>query len=223
MSLPFTVEQFLDVFARYNQAIWPLQVVAYLLGTAAVALAWRRTQTADRLVAGVLGVLWVVNGALYHITFFRQINPVAAVFGALFLVQAAIFLWTGVVQGGLSFAPTSTANAAVGWAMVAYAMVVYPLLGFVFGHVYPHAPVFGVAPCPTVIFTFGLLVWVGARLPRWVLIVPLLWAALGPSAAVQLGVREDLGLLLAGLTAAAMLLPPRHATGGASLRPGRAA
>ena len=31
MNLPFTVEQFLDVFAQYNQAVWPIQIVAYVL------------------------------------------------------------------------------------------------------------------------------------------------------------------------------------------------
>jgi hypothetical protein len=221
--LPFTVEQFLGVFSRYNQAIWPLQVVAYLLGVAAVALVWRRTPTADRLVAAVLTVFWFVTGWLYHITYFSEINPIAVGFGALFLLQAVLFLWFGVVRGRLSFAPTSIVAAAVGWAMVAYAMVVYPLLGLVFGHVYPESPVFGVAPCPTVIFTFGLLVWAGARLRRWMLIVPLAWAALGLSAAVQLGIREDLGLLLAGLTAAVLLLPPHRAHRGVSLGQGQAA
>jgi hypothetical protein len=220
--LPFTVEQFLDVFAVYNEAIWPLQVGAYLLGVAALVLVWRRTPTADRLVAAILAVFWLVNGALYHATFFSRVNPVAVVFGAFFLGQALLFLWLGVVRGGLPFAPSGTTDAIVGWLMVAYAMVVYPLLGFAFGHVYPHAPVFGVAPCPTTIFTLGLLVWVGVRLSRWVLAVPLLWVAIGSTAAVLLGVREDLGLLLAGLVAAALLLPPHRATGGASLRPDHA-
>ena len=27
MTLPFTIEEFLAVFARYNQAIWPVQIV----------------------------------------------------------------------------------------------------------------------------------------------------------------------------------------------------
>ena len=36
--LPFTREQFLAAFVTYNEAIWPAQLVAYLLGLAAVAL-----------------------------------------------------------------------------------------------------------------------------------------------------------------------------------------
>jgi hypothetical protein len=34
--LPFTVDQFFSVFGAYNNAVWPTQVVAYLLGAVAV-------------------------------------------------------------------------------------------------------------------------------------------------------------------------------------------
>ena len=36
--LPFTPDQFLSVFVTYNNAIWPIQIVAHLLGGVAVAL-----------------------------------------------------------------------------------------------------------------------------------------------------------------------------------------
>jgi hypothetical protein len=85
-------------------------------------------------------------------------------------------------------------------------MLGYPLLGSAFGHLYPVSPVFGVAPCPTVIFTFGLLLWSTARVPGYVLVIPFLWSLLGFSAAVSLGMREDYGLVVAGLLGTALLL-----------------
>jgi Family of unknown function (DUF6064) len=90
--------------------------------------------------------------------------------------------------------------------LMIYAMLIYPLIGTLLGHGYPRSPSFGVAPCPTTIFTFGLLLWTNARVPKIVLIIPFLWALLGFSAALSLGVREDLGLLLAGVLSVAMLL-----------------
>ncbi|MGM0484554.1 MAG: DUF6064 family protein, partial [Candidatus Krumholzibacteriota bacterium] len=39
--MPFTVEQFFEVFESYNLAIWPAQIAAYILGIAAVILAFR--------------------------------------------------------------------------------------------------------------------------------------------------------------------------------------
>jgi hypothetical protein len=41
MPLPFTVEQFLDVFRRYNEQVWPAQLALLLLGVGAVVLAAR--------------------------------------------------------------------------------------------------------------------------------------------------------------------------------------
>ena len=84
----------------------------------------------------------------------------------------------------------------------------YPALGDALGHRYPAAPTFGL-PCPTTIFTIGLLLWAAHRMPRAVLVIPIVWAVFGFQAAVFLGVREDLGLLVAGASAAMLLFPKR--------------
>ena len=57
--------------------------------------------------------------------------------------------------------------------LVAYAAVLYPLLGQWSGHVYPAQPTFGITPCPVTLFTFGALLLTSAPLPRWLLIIPL--------------------------------------------------
>lgn len=67
------------------------------------------------------------------------------------------------------------------------AMVVYPLLGALFGHAYMESPTFGL-PCPTTIFTFGLLMFLVEPFPRLIFAVPILWAAVGSLAAFRLGV-----------------------------------
>ena len=109
------------------------------------------------------------------------------------------------------FAPGRTAATVIGGRFVLYAMVIYPALGLALGHGYPSAPMFGVAPCPLTIFTLGLLLWANAdaRLPKGLLVVPVLWSLLGVTAALQLGIREDLGLLVAGVTTVVVLLGQR--------------
>jgi hypothetical protein len=146
----------------------------------------------------------------YHLLFFARVNPIATAFGAAFLVQAGLFAWEGLRgRSELGWIPGPRGAAAL--ALVGYAAVVYPVLGGHGGHGWPRAPVFGVAPCPTTIFTFGVLLLSRRPLPPWLLVVPVLWALLGVSAALQLGIREDLGLV----AAAAVLLafrpwaPPR--------------
>jgi hypothetical protein len=218
MRLPFTVEQFLAVFERYNRAIWPAQVLAYALALG--TLAWvvaRPSRAADRSLGLVLAALWVINGAGYHLGFFRDINGMAVAAGGLFLLQAAIFA-TLALRGRLAFAPRRDGWTAVGLLFVAYAVVLYPLLGLAFGHVYPRSPVFGVAPCPTTIFTFGVLLLASRRVPGWALVVPLLWSFVGGSAAFVLGVREDLFLPLAGVvgTVGVLVRGRRAAASGAA-------
>lgn len=82
--------------------------------------------------------------------------------------------------------------------MVAYALIFYPIIGTLAGHGYPNGPTFGL-PCPTTIATFGFLLWVRGRVPWWLLVIPAAWSLLGFSAAFQLGMAEDYGLLVAGL------------------------
>ncbi|HSK09266.1 MAG TPA: DUF6064 family protein, partial [Vicinamibacterales bacterium] len=99
MNLPFTHEQFLDVFASYNTALWPAALVLWLL-TALAVVAWLRAgDRGSRALAGVLALHWAWSAVAYHAAFFRQINPAASLFAALFLVQAGLFAWFGVVRG----------------------------------------------------------------------------------------------------------------------------
>lgn len=206
MSLPFTVEQFLNVFADYNQAIWPAQIVAYALGIAAVVATFTRSRHTGRVISGILALFWIWVGIAYFILHFRQINPPATVFGVLFVLQGLFFTIFGLFGSRLSFKASLGARGIIGSLCILYSMIIYPLLGYAFGHVYPHAPVFGVAPCPLLIFTFGLLLWTATRFPWYLLIIPAIWALLGLSAAMSLGIREDFGLPISGLVTIILLV-----------------
>lgn len=203
MNLPFTVEQFLEVFANYNNAVWPLQVVLNLLAIIVVYLAVKRSSYTDKVVPFVLSFLWIWMGWVYHITFFRVINPAALGFGATFIFQGLLFLTTAW-KGQVSFQATWGGRQSIGSLLIAYGLVMYPLLGYGLGHVFPSAPTFG-APCPTTIFTFGVLLW-STGLPKYLLIIPSLWSVVGFTAALTLGITEDVGLLVAGVVANTTIL-----------------
>jgi hypothetical protein len=204
--LPFTIDQFLGVFERYNQAIWPMHIVAYILAIGVIFLAAKKTRYSDQIISVVLACLWAWMGIVYHVMYFSTINGAAIGFGILFIVQALLWLVFGVIRPKLSFQLDTNPYALTGVVLIVYAMLVYPLIGTLLGHGYPRSPSFGVAPCPTTIFTFGLLLWTTARVPKTVLIIPFIWSLLGFSAALSLGVREDIGLLLAGVLSVALLL-----------------
>jgi hypothetical protein len=196
--LPFTREQFFAVFAGYNRAIWPVQALAYLLALAALALLLLRPRAGERLLPALLALMWGWTGVAYHALFFAAINRAATGFAALFVLQALLFAHAAL-RGGLRFAPRRGARAVCGWALVAYAGVAYPLIGMGTGHGWPALPMFGVTPCPLTLFTLGVLLLAQPPLPRRLLVVPLLWALIGGSAAFLLGVPQDWPLLLAGV------------------------
>jgi hypothetical protein len=198
--MTFTVDQFLEVFQRYNEAIWPLQLVAYALGVVVVALALRGGVLSGRVVAGILGVTWIWMGVVYHWTYFTDINRGAWLFGALMVAQGALLLGLGAWRGRLEFERGVGWMGWIGLGMIAFAMIVYPLIGAALGHGYPRAPMFGVAPCPTTIFTFGIFM-LATRRSLALVWLPLLWAVIGLFAALKLGVREDLGLFVSAVVA----------------------
>ena len=116
-----------------------------------------------------------------------------------------MFAGCGLIRKKLSFEYTkSTANIA-GIILIAYVLIIYPVLGHNLGHAYPYSPTFGL-PCPTTIFTFGILLFANKKMPMHLLIIPLLWSIIGFTAALTLTIYEDIGLLVASLTATTLLL-----------------
>lgn len=203
--MPFTETEFFDLFARYNAAIWPLQVVALAAGLTIVALLLVQ-RAPVRPVCWLLAALWAVNGVGYHAMFFSQINPAAYGFAALFIVQSVLLAAAPRLFPDLSLRPARDLRTAVALGLIAFALVLYPLWGYLAGHRYPAAPAFGVAPCPTVIFTLGVLMLARGRRRLWLSAIPMLWAVIGGSAAVLLGVPQDFGLIAALLLALAFAL-----------------
>ena len=205
ITIPFTIEQFFDVFEKYNTAIWPAQLVAYALGIAAIVLAIRDTAARGRLVSAILALSWAWMGVFYHLVHFSRVNPAARIFGALFIVQGIVFVVFGCVLTKLRFRFVAKPIPIVGALLILYAMALYPLIGRMFGHAYPRCPIFGIAPCPSTIFTFGILLWASRRVPLYVVIIPFLWSLVSMSAAVNLHVPQDYGLGVAGILGTILL------------------
>ena len=119
MQLPFTHDQFLDVFGAYNRALWLAAVLTWTLTAAAIVALYRRGSSASRLVAAVLAFHWGWAGIAYHLAFFRRINPAATLFGAVFILQAALFVWRGVFGSQLTFQTTASFWGRVGGGLIA--------------------------------------------------------------------------------------------------------
>lgn len=193
MELPFTAEQFFGVFRAYNTTLWPVQV--FLLGLAGMAIVlviWPRRWSGVG-VSAILASLWAWMGLAYHLAFFTVISTPAFAFAAMFVAGAFVFLWQGIVQRELEFTWQAGARGVTALLLVVYALVVYPAWSHFAGRPYLETPTFGL-PCPTTIFTMGLIACLVRPHPRSVLVVPILWSLVGVQAAFLLSVPQDLAL-----------------------------
>jgi len=57
--IPFTAEQFLSVFARYNVADWPVQIFLYVIGLSVFYFAFQQRAELSKTVASILFLFWV--------------------------------------------------------------------------------------------------------------------------------------------------------------------
>ncbi len=202
---PFTSEQFLGIFAAYNLAIWPAQIIAYVLGLIAIGALWFKPVWTNRIILTVLAIMWACNGIVYHFRFFSQINPIAIAFAVAFTFQAVLLAIAATTYSDVRFERGRFFPSAAALLCIAYAMLIYPLLGYWAGHGLMTGPLFGVAPCPTTIFTIGFLLLARGKWVVWLSIIPIAWSLIGVSAALQLGMVEDFGLSIAGILLIAAL------------------
>lgn len=208
MRVPFTAEQFFGVFAAYNQALWPAQLVLLGLALAAIAMVFFPRRWSGIAISAILAILWAWVALAYHLAFFTTINPLATAFACVSLIGAVVFAWQGIVRRRLEFRWQGDVQSVVAAGLVVFALVAYPAWTWQLGHRYPAFPTFGL-PCPTTLFTIGMLTFLVPPHPRSPLVVPVLWCAVGVQAAFLFGVQADLALVIAGLVGIVLILRAR--------------
>lgn len=92
-----------------------------------------------------------------------------------------------------------------------FAWFIYPAWTYLSGHRYPAFPTFGL-PCPTTLFTIGLLAFLVKPYPRSALVVPVLWCFVGSQAAFVFDVQADLGLIVAGVVGLILIMQSKNLT-----------
>ena len=203
MNLPFTPDQFLDVFKSYNLTVWPAQILLVVLALLMIFVLFKKNFYSDRLISIGLAVLWLWMGIVYHIIFFTRINPAAYLFGTLYVIQAGLFVYYGIITKELIYKYRNNAIGIMSILFFLYSLIFYPLLSYQFGHLYPSTPTFGL-PCPTTIFTFGMITLMEDR-KKIIFIIPIVWSLVGFTAALKLGIYQDIGLLIAGVISSMIL------------------
>ena len=201
-SLPFTRDEFLGVFAAYNEAVWPAEAVAYGLAVIAMAGLVQDNLRVQRLAGLALAAMWLWTGIVYHWMFFAPINGAAHLFGALFVAEGIWLFLAALRPRALELRWRGGFRRFVGGGLILYALILYPAVGALAGDAWPRMPAFGITPCPLTLFTLGVLLFARRGTKLWV--IPLLWSAIGGSATFQLGMVQDWMLLVAAPLSAAL-------------------
>jgi hypothetical protein len=149
--MPFTIEEFLAVLEAYNISVWPMQIILNLLAVVALLFLISGRKGKSGIINAVLIFLWLWMGFVYHLMYFTEINSAAYLFGAFFILQGLIFIYSGFLRlNALKYRFYRNFRGLLGMLFFLYALIIYPILSHELGHSYPSTPSFGL-PCPTTI------------------------------------------------------------------------
>ncbi len=205
MKTPITTEQFFSVFEKYNHAIFPVQIILFLLCILAFIAIGTKIRHKDTFVTVILGVLWLWMGIGYHFAFLSGISNVAYGFGLLFILQGLFLLWEGALLYNLKFELKNSIQSYFGYFFILYGLIIYPVAGYLTEPDLSRTLSIGL-PGPTLILTFGFLLLCDKKFSKYLLIIPSLWAAIGFIAAIKLGIYQDSVMLIAAIIADVMIL-----------------
>ncbi len=207
MKTPFTIEEFFEIFEKYNTTVFPSQLVILLLGVLSLVMLHTRLSSKNKIIGGILGLIWIWIGLVYHILFFTEINKVAYAFGGLFIIEGILIIMNSL-NGKLVFSYSSQIKDKLGYFLVLFGMFIYPVIGYLTENSFERIISLGL-PCPSTIVTFGFFMLTNRKFPVYLVIIPTLWAIIGLSAAMNLGVYQDYMLIISAIIADVALFRKR--------------
>jgi len=159
----FSREILYQVYASYNEGLWPLQILWLGLSLLMLFLLWSRHPRRAHFVPAILAAAWLGVGVVFHGRFFMPVNWAAKYFAALFVLEGVLLLY--FAWRGLKFSEHRGVEWAFGFGLFALSAFV-PFQNLLFGW----------GPDHTSFGTLGILLMARGRFARWILMLPpLLW------------------------------------------------
>lgn len=155
--LLFSPRAYWRLFELTNDAFWPLQIPALLIGATILVMLFRPRAWIDRAIPAVLAAAWLSVSFGFLWTRYAAINWTASYFVPVFVGEALLVFWLGTVRGRVAFAAERGMARVIGILLYLYALALHPLVAFVAGRPLQAAELVGIAPDPTAIATLGLL------------------------------------------------------------------
>lgn len=197
--LMFTSEVYLRLFIRFNEAAWPLQLLALAAGLAIPLLLTQGFPLARRLAMMLLALAWVATGLGFMGNFYAPINWPVYWFGFAFVAQAMLI---GAVAGFFYLPDRISLTGGRGPWLIGLWML--GLLGLPWLTVAATGELaalalFGMTPDVTAAVSIAALILVPRRIRWLLLVIPLLWCAFSAVTLYALGTTGPMLVPLAGL------------------------
>jgi len=161
-------------FELYNQAIWPLHLLATLFSLLIGYALWKKPAWGGRVVSGLLVVSWCWVAWAFLYQRFNQIHVVADMYALGFVLQACFLAWYGVIKNRLALVAASRPGIVVGAGVLFIALLIYPFIALITGRGWLQFEMFALAPDPTVLATLAILLVYKA--PKILFVIPVIWA-----------------------------------------------
>jgi len=164
------------LFELHNQALWPAQLLALVLGAAALALLLRPRPWGTRLVVALLAVAWIFVAWAFLWQRYAPVHWGMNYVMPLFALQALLLVILSNLRGGLRLPGRWSVRRGLGIGLFAYALLLHPLTALATGRGLSGAEVIGLTPDPLAIATLGLAAMAEPARRAWpLLIIPGLW------------------------------------------------
>ena len=201
--LSFSVDEFLIVLENYNMAIWPFQILVYILIGIALIFSFKTTKLAPKIVLSVLAFLWLFNGIVFSILFWASSHIFGYIFSVFCVLQGILFLYS-IKRSDIKVRYPNKTFTIIGILFVLYACIGYQVFGYFLGHIYPVFFPVGLVLCPTTILTFGIFLIIN-NIPKKYFIIPFI-ISLSGFMVVYYGIYEDVGLIISGILGSILLI-----------------
>jgi hypothetical protein len=189
-------EVFFKNVSAYNVSIFPMQIITLVVAVILTYLLFvRPSAIVNKLIKVYLSLTFI-----WFVFMFPFEGVLKITFGLLHLA-IAIFFFIDIFTAKTEFKfPETSGKRTFMLFFIFSAFALYPLIEYMSGHIYPKVLLFGVAPCPTVIFSLALLIGAVPKVGKLIFIL-LIFPAIfsGLSVPILLGVWADLLLLVLGI------------------------
>jgi len=169
----FSQSAYFRLFELYNQAIWPLHVVAIFLAIFILYALWKKAVWSGQLIAVILVISWLWVAVAFLYQRFYQIHIIANWYAYGFIIQAGLIAWFGVIKNRFNSRVESQQRVKVGLALLLFVLIAYPFIAFISGRKWIQFEMFALTPDPTALATIAIFLLF--KTPKYCYLIPAGW------------------------------------------------